>query len=699
MAKNNEILLSLLEQWTPPIDIDSEEGNITPVGFISTSFTFHSEFFDEECISRFLSLETEKENDGAAYLVEREEKLAGLQAGIVLIDQHNCRGDRSLRWDLVPCRVKNGIMHAKITVLQWSHCIRVIISSANLSKDGYCINQEIFGVFDYYNNAKTDLAIATDTIRYLSNLTDLHCGDIVKQRAATFLNELLLTLKKWNIESKTYKKDEIVILTLFVSPEEKDALPRLREIWDKQFSSPPVDAYVTSPFFDEYKTPTSPSEILPSILKQRGETSVTFQASMETVTLTDNRIVFNAPEYLKKSNRSSTTHYFQGIEETGENEKSKPKPRPLHLKSIWLENDSNHLFMLGSSNFTSPAWASGKRANYEANVTYMVSSDRNKKAYQALCNSYLDGKKFDIDSAIFKARVNEDEVSQESEIVLLPEFFGEVVFSKAPSGFMLDFSFCNDPALSPSDFQILYELGKQKLPILTESDWITQGKKHRFSIEWRQKFVPDHLLVTWKDNPLFAYWPVIVESQISLPPVESLKNLSLDALLYILSSSQPIHRLLEQIKRFQKQTPLEDQPAIVVDAHKLVDTSGFLLQRTRRVSYAIKSLIARLEKPVFTKESLNWRLFGPVGVQSLIDAIGKEAKTNDEKSFLLAEVALELSRMQPKETSFSIKSKEVKKEVQQVIIKLLSDSNHEAIHDEAIRSYSIKAMKKALNEF
>ena len=35
-------------------------------------------------------------------LIEREEKLAGLACAAVLVDQHHCKGSRSLRWDLVP---------------------------------------------------------------------------------------------------------------------------------------------------------------------------------------------------------------------------------------------------------------------------------------------------------------------------------------------------------------------------------------------------------------------------------------------------------------------------------------------------------------------------------------------------------------------------------------------------------------------
>ena len=53
----------------------------------------------EECLTRFAQVESDPQEDGPAYLIEREEKLAGLACAAVLVDQHHCKGSRSLRWD------------------------------------------------------------------------------------------------------------------------------------------------------------------------------------------------------------------------------------------------------------------------------------------------------------------------------------------------------------------------------------------------------------------------------------------------------------------------------------------------------------------------------------------------------------------------------------------------------------------------
>ena len=98
----------LLDAWTPP----DRAGD--PLGCIATSYTFSTSFFEEECVGRFLQLQSDPNEDGAYYLIEREEKLASLACAAALVDAGHCQGTRSLRWDLLPARVPSGILHAKV---------------------------------------------------------------------------------------------------------------------------------------------------------------------------------------------------------------------------------------------------------------------------------------------------------------------------------------------------------------------------------------------------------------------------------------------------------------------------------------------------------------------------------------------------------------------------------------------------------
>ena len=70
----------LLDAWKPP------EGAGTHVGCIATTFTFSPVFFEEECIGRFLQMQSHATEDGPMYVIEREEKLADVKCVSVLVD-------------------------------------------------------------------------------------------------------------------------------------------------------------------------------------------------------------------------------------------------------------------------------------------------------------------------------------------------------------------------------------------------------------------------------------------------------------------------------------------------------------------------------------------------------------------------------------------------------------------------------------
>jgi hypothetical protein len=102
-----------------------------------------------------------------------------------------------------------------------------------------------------------------------------------------------------------------------------------------------------------------------------------------------------------------------------------------------------------------------------------------------------------------------------------------------------------------------------------------------------------------------------------------------------------------------------------------VDTSGYLLQRTRRVSWALAALKRRLELPVASEQCLEWRLRGPVGVGALAKAIQKEALGRpEERAFLLCELALELASVQPKAAPGCLPAEEVKAGLSEVIAEI-----------------------------
>jgi hypothetical protein len=133
----------LLDFWR------GEDGFGRALGCVTTTFTFDAELFEEQCLARFLSIQSNPNETAKAYLIEREEKLSQCFA-CVLVDGAHAAPDRSLRWYMLPVTLpRGGVLHAKLTLLAWEHRVRVLIGSANVTEPAYRRNQEMMAVLDY----------------------------------------------------------------------------------------------------------------------------------------------------------------------------------------------------------------------------------------------------------------------------------------------------------------------------------------------------------------------------------------------------------------------------------------------------------------------------------------------------------------------------------------------------------------------
>ena len=140
--KGQEAMRKPLDLWQAP------EGTGEPLICLPTTFTFDAQFFEVECLGRFLRMDTHpSETEAVGYLIEREEKLASVRA-CVFADRRHAQTKESLRWDVMPVVVPWAAQHAKLSVLCWADYVRVIIGSGNLTEPGYRKNLEVFGCLE-----------------------------------------------------------------------------------------------------------------------------------------------------------------------------------------------------------------------------------------------------------------------------------------------------------------------------------------------------------------------------------------------------------------------------------------------------------------------------------------------------------------------------------------------------------------------
>jgi len=637
----------LLEAWEPPNDAGD------PVGCIATTFTFAPAFFEEECLGRFLKLETDATEDGPVYLVEREEKLSQVACAAVLVDQHHCKGARSLRWDLHPLRPDRGILHAKISLLCWSNLIRLIIGSANLTDDGYRRNREVYGVLDFREGSEAPKKILQEALDYLRRIAGIAVADddsLPLQRMRRFLVRVERLSATWGVPEEKHVREPIRVSLLVIGPGRPDLLTQVTSIWPG--NTVPHSAWVVSPFFDPPEARTNrPAEALWNIMRRRRTATVDY--CVETEDHPNSKQLFaRAPATLlaTRPSRDSCSVAFSRF--------TTDLDRPLHAKQMWLEDERWVLFLIGSSNFTSAGFGLGKAVNYEANLAYLFDMNRAPHGtYADLERRFPPIESISAPETTLQFKPLSDVgVDAAQETVLLPTGFLNATYrTKTGDEGEVALTFGDD---LPLEWKICDE---QELTRFTEAEWRNAAGPKSYSLLWKGR-PPSGFWVTWEKAIGCAWWPINVASAADLPPPDELRDLPLDVLIDILTSARPLHETMRAYLRKKDRKKHNDSGTFIdLDPHKRVDTSGFLLQRTRRFSSALSGLRSRLERPVSSEECLHWRINGPVGIQAIATALTREAKSDDERTFLLAELALELTRVKPTSAPGTLSAHEVRK--------------------------------------
>lgn len=667
-GQKKPISAKLLDAWVPPV------GAGEAIGCIATTYTFSPVFFEEECLGRFLQMHSDANEDGPIYLIEREEKLNELKCVSVLADAHHCRGARNLRWDLLSARVNRAIWHAKISLLYWSNLIRVIVGSANLTEDGYRRNQEIYSVIDYRADGDAMLAFLDDIIAYLHKSAAYASpgGEVTSpaiNRWFAFLQAVSEASRRWGSANISGSKRATRIHAILTGPGEDSVFEKLKGIWPE--GNPPIEAVVTSPFFDPPGKPNLPTIELWKILRRRGEALVSFNLTAEDIP-GESAVFLNAPEEIKAAQpkgRPDVETKINRISKTGDSPTA--LHRPLHMKNYLFKGADWLAYIVGSSNFTTKGLGlskePGREPNLEANICYLVSENGNPTAAKQLLRGVPESVPIASNIELrWKPKLEEGEDAPEESTVPLLAAFGQAIYRKSQSGEVVQFEFNGNP---PAGWIIFKESGPTEV-FYEEAQWVSEDKPALVNVPWNGAAPPSGFEVCWSDSKGRAWWPVNLDTAASLPPPAELRDLPLDALVNILSSARPLHQVLAQWFKNKAKNLNPEAQLDPFDPHSRVDTSGFLLQKTYRVTNAFKGLRTRLARPAPSEDALNWRLRGPVGVEAVAQAISKEARNEQEEAFLLAELALELSRVKPSGGTGFLPVEEIKRELKSLVSEL-----------------------------
>lgn len=634
-----------------------------PIGCVTTTYTFDAAFFEEECLARFAGVESDPQENVHGYVIEREDKLSQVKA-CVLVDSSKVSPDRSLRWDLLPVRLPGGgILHAKVSLLVWENLVRVLIGSANLTEPGYRQHYELVGALDFVPDGEMPRALLDSVLEFLRRVRVLapgsdRIGQPGPQRALDdFLSDTRKRVDLWVFPDRQKSKGSVAFVPIF--PGEATLFESAAELFPARVGA--VAAWVLSPFYNDGRQAREVVDALVGVMGVQGEREINFIGPGLQRDDEQKTIELELPKVLAKPWAKRRTHRFHWVPPVEDKDR-----RDLHAKSLWLERNDNHLFLIGSSNFTAAGTGvSGERANVEANLAYVMPPKAGK--LRGVCwEAYPPYEEVDPGKEAVCFQSPDDRTPDAEGRKPLPHGFGLALFRpEGETGTLL----LEIGQVVPEGFAV--RRGDGHL-LLTHEQWHENDRPGDVEIQWSDPKPPSHVLVEWKDDDgdAAAIWVVNVTEASRLPPPDELRLLELDDLLKILTSARPLHEIMGSIFRGRRKGTggRSPRPDIETDPHRKVDTSSYLLRRMKRVAAGLEGLRQRLERPAWHVDSLRWRLEGPIGPITLAKRLAQEEP--EATSFMLAEVALTVVRADWSRVEASLGAEVVREHVQRVVRQL-----------------------------
>ena len=660
----------LLDYWLPP------SGAGEPFGCVATSFTFEPEFFEGECLARFLTLDTTRDLEHPElelqFLLEQEVRLAESRACVVVDRSYQAQG-RSLRWDILTVGLRGGVQHAKVSLLVWEHAFRVVLGSANLTAAAYRRNVETAIAFDVGQASTTADPVVAELLEALDNLVRRAAGrsdeDGPMRRALETVGQASARLGAPSGTARR-RRDPVRAAAAVARPG-KPVLTELERVWSG--GTRPSRATVMSPFFDAEDGVEPCLASLRAALRQRGSTRTTFVVPVDEA---QGQSIIRAPENLRRRSTTTATVDVRRYAPPEDEE-----TRRLHAKVVLLESDEWIAALVGSSNFTRAGLGLFAGAgNLEIGV-----------AIGAPAGSSM--------AAALRALVPVGDVVQSDDVAWEPEQDDDT-----PRVAVLPFGFL-ECLLDPADRSIMVRLRPSELPM---GEWsITTPHPRRVLVDrrgwvrqrrWSERRIPLvagenplYLRVEWADDGVD--WPLNVTEPALLPPVEVLRELPASALIAVLATTRPLHESLASwvVRAESGSADVNLDPLI---RH---NSSSHLFKRTKRVAAALEGLRIRLERPAGSLDVVEWRLRGPLGARALADGLIREKTSalQGETAFLIAELALSLSRVDWSLTARYLELEDVLAIVRAELRHLGRLARSELVVDGPLTRYVKRALKEA----
>jgi len=609
--------VATLELWRPP------QGAGDPIGCLGTTYTFAPGLFDEQCLARFLEIESEPNREDLAFLLERETRLGGIYAG-VLVDYTQAGVEHSLRWDVLPVRVPAGKQHAKLSLLVWGRWVRIIVASANLTEPGYRYNQEVAAAVDL-SPKDANTGMLEEAVAFLRCLVMLVPGALDRPpevvRAERFLDQAEQRVRDWQQIRRGSTVRQQLVFTLPAVGADHAARSSLEEAVEacRRRGGSPLKARVASPFFDKDDDARRVTAALCKLMARGVRRELAFcvpakkDNANEVLRLAAPKAVMLTPP---RYEGSVTAEMLP--EQDGDGNR-----RSWHAKMMALRAGQYSALMIGSSNFTCAGMGVGQHRNAEANLLTIVErEDYGREASQLEAVWPQMDRVDDPEAAEWSgAQPDRDEEEQAIAPPLPAGFLAATYHAGGERRIVLRL----DPDALPEQWDV-HACGRRQGELLSASVWQERGRPRVVVLAWEAVQPPEKLLVRWLHHE--AFLPLNVEDGRDLPPPAQLEQMSADDMLGILAAADPSAAFRVWARRRQPtdlhDADLDSATPVDLDPLRRYDLQATFLHRIRRRARILAQVRSNLERPVWGRQALEWRLRGLIGIEPLADRYLRE---------------------------------------------------------------------------
>lgn len=650
--------------WQPDDYTESGEGAGDPLGCLATTYSFEADYFERFLVPRFLGLEFDPVESGESFLVERDDKLSRTQVIVLVNAAHYDRRQACARWLQLPVRVSGGVLHAKVTLLVWENLIRVIIGSANLTRAGYRHNREVASVLDFYDSsdALAPKSVLRDVLTFLKELRRsdwLRAGEKARARIDEVLNTADRRHRSWKNLREELGAREIPRLRFAATMPaalgrgvKSSPLETARSMWGSRSAR---IVTVLTPFVGE---PPSSAEKAIVALREAFPQRTTHGCVAvpggvndggETWTL----VPVSFWDAWKRHWGGRDKECNVWVVPPRREDEDVSRLRPLHAKGLVVENDDNILVMCGSSNFSVHGMGIGV-ANVEANLCFL--DEKTKREGLRLDERLgVDWGSDRCDDARWPKDAPAAGEDAHVEETNLPPYFLSAFHDQVYGVLVIGVSSHDAP---PPIWELFLpgSDGMRERDALLRSAEIEALGEGTLTLR-RESLKGRHLTavwILWKDalgTPKEAQLPIQVEEAgaVSAGPVGGL--LSAQGILECLAGDYEPARWLSRRKKEARAKRSRNDGR---DAHKAVDTSAYLLYRTRQLGQAISVLGRRIFESPRSRTVLRYRLFDDLlGPLNLARALEKEWQPEGDQDmparaaylFALAELRLTVAHV------------------------------------------------------